>query len=183
MIINRNIIQYYAEQFRKALDDASAEPLLSRDIAFRSFPQGCCGDASYLLAEYLRQNDIETIYVVGEDGDQSHAWLVVKDDRIEPPTPSITELPDHIRVTLSNYGGKIRESSIVNVNYTDKDIENGLIIDITADQFAQSSVCVDYLRAFHKRFDFLQAHDYDNLDSFRQRNLFNIVMKYIGGKK
>ena len=179
MTINREIIYYYAAKFRKALDHARVEPLLSRDIVFRSFPRGCCGDTCYLLAEYLRKNDIETIYVVGEDGDQSHAWLVVKDNNILPPTPNTTELPEHIRVVLSNYSGKQYGTSIVNVNYTENDIEEGLIIDITADQFDQSPVYVDYLRSFHKRFEFVHAHDYDNLDSSRLKTLFKVVMKYI----
>ena len=180
MIINIEQIYNYVAQFRKAIDDAKLnEKSLSRDIAFRSFPWGCCGDTCYLLAEYLRMRGIETVYVGGEEGDQTHAWLVVKDDRILQPTMYVTELPEDIKGVWSCYSGKQCESTIINDNYTEKDIEEGLIIDITADQFGQSPVHVGYLKDFHERFDFIQAHDCDNLYSYRLRELFQTIMKYI----
>ena len=177
MIINREYIYDYVVQFRRAIDDARDESILLRE--FPSFPRGCCGDTCYLLAEFLRMNEIETIYVEGKEGDQSHAWLVVKDDRVLSPTPYTTYLPEDIRVVLSGYSGMQCESSIINANYSESDIAEGLIIDITADQFGQVPVYVDYLKSFHKRFEFVQAHKYDNLGSFRLRELFNTIMKYI----
>ena len=114
MIINREYIYDYVVQFRRAIDNARDESILLRE--FPSFPRGCCGDTCYLLAEFLRMNEIETIYVEGKEGDQSHAWLVVKEDRVLSPTPYTTYLPEDIRVVLSGYSGMQCESSIINAN-------------------------------------------------------------------
>lgn len=47
----------------------------------RGFPAGCCGDTTKLLGLYLKQKyDISTEYVsatgLGDNQDQSHAWLI-----------------------------------------------------------------------------------------------------------
>ncbi|AQR94643.1 hypothetical protein CLSAP_19560 [Clostridium saccharoperbutylacetonicum] len=43
-----------------------------KHIAIFEFPRGCCGDASNLLAKFLRDNGIECEYVCGIKGQQSH---------------------------------------------------------------------------------------------------------------
>ncbi|MFT8349294.1 transglutaminase domain-containing protein [Clostridium saccharoperbutylacetonicum] len=47
--------------------------------AIFEFPRGCCGDASNLLAKFLRDNGIECEYVCGIKGQQSHVWLECDD--------------------------------------------------------------------------------------------------------
>lgn len=77
----RKIVQL-ATEFREAIDLAFEAGEFDSDIIFRSFPRGCCGDASDLLAQYLLENGIKTTYVCGtywgepEENGQSHAWLV-----------------------------------------------------------------------------------------------------------
>ena len=77
----RKIVQL-ATEFRKAIDSAFEAGEFDCDIIFRSFPQGCCGDASDLLAQYLLENGIKTTYICGTywgeaaENRQSHAWLI-----------------------------------------------------------------------------------------------------------
>ena len=71
-----------AIQFRDAIDAARDAGEFQGDFSFNSFPRGCCGDASDLLAQFLLENGIKTYYVCGTysngsfDGIQSHAWLI-----------------------------------------------------------------------------------------------------------
>jgi hypothetical protein len=52
-------------KFRQAIEAAKENGEFIRDIVFRDFPSGCCGDASDLLAEYLLHDDIKTKYICG----------------------------------------------------------------------------------------------------------------------
>lgn len=79
-------IQRLALEFRQAIDLAQKNGKFVSDITFYSFPHGCCGDACYLLGQYLLEHDIESTYVCGnyyydnpEEGAQSHAWILVNE--------------------------------------------------------------------------------------------------------
>jgi hypothetical protein len=75
-------IKQLANQFREAIEVAKEEREFYKDIVFRNFPVGCCGDTCALLAQFMLDNDIEIRYVRGtyRDGSfedmQSHAWLL-----------------------------------------------------------------------------------------------------------
>lgn len=77
---SRDILFRLASNYRVAIEKAFRAGVIN-DIILNRFPKGCCGDASLLLSEYLRENEIETDYVCGsfllegEDQTQSHAWL------------------------------------------------------------------------------------------------------------
>ena len=77
-----------AVQFRDAIDAARDAGEFKGDFSFNSFPRGCCGDASDLLAQFLLENGIKTYYVCGTyrngsfDGIQSHAWLKTENNVI-----------------------------------------------------------------------------------------------------
>jgi len=82
-------IKYLATRFRVAIDKALAMGEFDKDFSFNRFPHGCCGDASYLLAQYLLDNSIKTNYVCGNyyyndptRNAQSHAWLWTDDKTI-----------------------------------------------------------------------------------------------------
>lgn len=83
-----NKIEKLAIDFRKALENALKFDELGLDFMFKRFPRGCCGDTSYLLAEYLLENGIETSYVCGTyinsgfENMQSHAWLIDENEYI-----------------------------------------------------------------------------------------------------
>ena len=81
-----------ASAYRAAICSAHQDGRFVNDIPFKSFPQGCCGNTCYLLAEHLRQVGINTIWYSTERRDWSHAWLVVKDERVKEPTTNNQDL-------------------------------------------------------------------------------------------
>lgn len=80
-----NHIRLLATKFRQGIEKAIECELLTKDSTFTTFPRGCCGIASELLAEYLMRKGIRTYYVCGtftRDGNistQDHAWLKTED--------------------------------------------------------------------------------------------------------
>jgi len=80
-------IELLAHRFRNAIESgiSASDPDIVTDICFSQFPEGCCGDASELLAQFLLDHNIKTYYVCGTYGDesfenmQSHAWLLTED--------------------------------------------------------------------------------------------------------
>ena len=75
-------IKQLANQFREAIEAAKEAGAFYKDISFRNFPVGCCGDTCDLLAQFLLDNDIEiysvrSSYRAGSFEDmQSHEWLL-----------------------------------------------------------------------------------------------------------
>ena len=176
-------IRVLAHKFRKAIEAAHKEGRFDRDSCFKDFPSGCCGITSDLLAQYLREHGIETIWCSMYRNDCSHAWLVVKDKRVNNPTPETFSYPIEMVPILEEYGVEHPENEIDITRYKQEDLYNGLIIDITADQFNDfdDPVFVGYQNndSFHRSFDFDRAYDYDRLKDERLRNLYQIIMDYI----
>lgn len=172
-------IKKLAQRFRQAIDAAHRDHEFVDDFRFKNFPSGCCGDTSYLLAEYLLQNGIETIWVSLQRDDWSHSWLVLKDRRVRKPT-KIT-LPDDYIDLISIYRNQDFEAGTQTIHYKEHDLYDGLIIDITSDQFDDYdiSVYVGYMDVFHQSFDFLQAIDFDGIYCKRLENLYGIIEAYI----
>lgn len=179
-MIDDNSIFIYVSDFKEALIHARDEGAFDWDHSFLRFPKACCGDTSYILAEYLRLKGIETIYVWGDYRGQTHAWLVVKDGRIKSPQERRLSIPHSVVEALSLYGNQDVPENMTYLNYSEKDIDGGLIIDITADQFGEDSVYVNYLDTFHRKFKFQNAHDYVCLVNSRLYRLFEIVLEYLG---
>ena len=74
-----------ATQFRNAIDRAHALEEFKDELFFKSFPRGCCGDATDLIGQFLLEHGWESNYVYGsyyydnpEMNSQSHAWLRVE---------------------------------------------------------------------------------------------------------
>ena len=168
-----------AAQFRHAIDSSVKEGLLNKDKIFRSFPRGCCGDTCYLLAEFLHKYDIDTVYVCGRYRNQSHAWLVLKDDRVKTPQKQYA-IPMEIKDILLQYGECVQQDGIVDTShYTEADVQEGILIDITADQFDELPVYVGVSDRFHSKFEFGCAHDMYNLENDRLRNLYQEISRFI----
>ncbi|WP_051560527.1 FRG domain-containing protein [Clostridium beijerinckii] len=64
-------IKRLANQFREAIEVAKEEREFYKDIVFRNFPIGCCGDTCDLLAQFLLDKDIEIYCVLGTYRDSS----------------------------------------------------------------------------------------------------------------
>ena len=170
--MNNTVIVGLAKQFRSYIEAARASGFFANDT-FDCFPKGCCGDASCLLAEFLRSKGVDSIYVWGEDNTgQTHAWLVVKDDRVTIPAPQFLEIRDEIRTVLNSYSNEAYATPVDISHYEEYDVENGLIIDITADQFGEVPVYVDYISGFQRRFEFRAAHDFEGLGDSRLIDLY-----------
>lgn len=173
-------IKAVAINYREAIEVARSKGLLVRDSGFCNFPTGSCGDASYLLAEYLRREGVGTICVSAERGEWSHAWLIVRDRRVKAPTPRSFSWPEELRGIVARYGVQQLEE-FDTTRYEAKDLEKGLIIDITGDQFDdyEVPVYVGSVDAFHRSFDFIQAHDYHGLSGGRLDCLYRIIEQFI----
>ena len=133
-------LQHICEDFRRKIELAHEKGAFVDDVTFKHFPKGCCGLTCYLLSEYLLEYKAKTIYVWGTYSGQSHAWLVLKDKRVATPTQKYNLMPDSYKTFLQSYGQEVYDEPFVTINYKYEDIKDGLIIDITADQFGQSPV-------------------------------------------
>lgn len=172
-------IRRLVEKFRIAIDELYEEGAFDKEIPFCSFPRGCCGDTCYLLAEYLRVKGIDTIYVNGVDYDQSHAWLVVKDDSIRNPIQKSESLPDYMIGIYNRYSSDINDGTINIARYEEDDLSAGLIIDITGDQFGEIPIFVDYMDGFHRKYEFRAAHDFEYLEDGRLYRIYRMIVKRI----
>lgn len=172
-----NRMRSLVNSFRKKIDRAQRKDLFTNTM-FEGFPVQCCGIASRLLAEYLLNNEVETLWISAEEfgTHETHAWLVVKDDRIDSPRSCFDDVPNNIIGLLGKYGGgnseRIRESTC----YEEQNIKNGLIIDITGDQFDEAPVYVGYMDDFHKRFDFVAAYEHEGLPNDEYAELYEIII-------
>lgn len=173
-----NRIRSLANIFRKKIDRAQSKDLFANTI-LEEFPVRCCGITSRLLAEFLLDNGIETLWISAEEfgTDETHAWLVVKDDRIDSPRSCFDDVPNNIIGLLGTYGGGSSESIREATCYEEQNIENGLIIDITGDQFNEAPVYVGYMDNFHKRFDFVAAYEHEGLPNDEYAELYGTIIR------
>lgn len=75
-------IKRLARNFRDAIDMAFDRHELTSYPPFSEFPRECCEHTCDLLAQYLSENNIETIQVNGVyryDETRRHVWLLTKD--------------------------------------------------------------------------------------------------------
>lgn len=91
-------IRELSMELRNAITKMEPDELPNSSFLLR-FPYGCCGDASNLLAKYLRENNIECEYVWGMRGEQSHAWLECSDLMIDITADQFPEIKEKILVT------------------------------------------------------------------------------------
>jgi len=173
-----NRIRSLANSFRKKIDRAQSKDLFANTI-LEEFPVQCCGVISRLLAEFLLGNGVETLWISAEEfgTDETHAWLVVKDDRIDSPRSCFDDVPNNIIGLLGTYGGGDSESIREVTCYEEQNIANGLIIDITGDQFNESPVYVGYMDNFHKRFDFVAAYEHEGLPNAEYAELYETIIR------
>jgi len=77
-------IRKLSKKFRKAIIKTENKKLPM--MTLHEFPRGACGDGSWLLGRYLKENGIEPIYYVSglkrvteNNNTESHAWLEYRD--------------------------------------------------------------------------------------------------------
>lgn len=167
-------------EFRGAIESAKSNGDLDNFKFYRNFPRACCGETSSLLAKYLYQYGFKTIYVCGDCNGQSHAWLILKDKTINEIPIDKTFYSDEIVDVLKEYGSNVQDENIVDYNFEISDIEKGLIIDITADQFIEMDgfpVYIGYANEFYKKFNIQLYinHPWEKVDD----NLYELINSYI----
>jgi len=170
-------IMSLANGFRKRIDQAKKNNYFINSM-LEEFPVQCCGVTSSLLAEFFRGNGIDTLWISSEQLEtrETHAWLVVKDDRINAPRFCFDDVPNSVVALLNSYGNNNTERRRGSTRYEEQDIKNGLIIDITGDQFGEPPVYVGYMDRFHKQFDFISAYEHDGLFAEELIELYEIIM-------
>jgi hypothetical protein len=117
--------------FRAAIEACELKTL---PITFHEFPRGSCGDATLILAKYLKDNGQEGfVYVCGVRDGHSHAWLQ----------------------------------------------RDGLIVDITGDQFPDNEkrVCVVRGSVWHAQFE-IDREDLSDIDLYDDFTRFNLGAAY-----
>ena len=176
--MNDQEIYRLAHIFKDAALTARDAGLFRNDVPFRDFPNGCCGDTCYLLATFLLSHGIETIYVCGTRGNQSHAWLVVNDNRVKQPTPEFY-YPEKEYVQLIGQYGMETNGPIDITRYKARDLTYGLFIDITADQFGEPSVYACSRNDFYRKFTFDFAHVCNGVDNYRLRDLYSKIIAFL----
>lgn len=167
-----------ASIFRSAIISAKDEGYFSRDYSFNHFPRGCCGDTCYLLATFLKSYDIQTIYVWGDYGMQSHAWLVVNDERVKLPKTRQINMGTECEALLRLYGNESGYPKEI-TNYQARDLSNGLVVDITADQFGEPPVYVGKRNAFYQKYLFRGAHICDGVSDYRLNEAYRKIMQFL----
>lgn len=108
-------LEKLVSKFRKAIDKAFECGELDNHITLRSFPKGCCGLVSDMLAEYLLENNIRTKYILGNwygetsFDTQSHAWLSFDNLIIDITGDQFKNNPTFLNYNQSIYVGRGNE--------------------------------------------------------------------------
>ena len=167
-------------QFWNAIIKARNAGDLDWDERFANFPTACCRDASDLLGKYLYENGYNTLSIYGECQGSTHRWLVWDDGQIgHPETWRFKDVvPSEMMKYYDLYGGNISPQQSY-YRYSESDIENCLIIDITADQFADSPVYCDYWQPIREKYKFASADNYEDLRTNRLQNLYKTIVNFI----
>lgn len=164
--------------YKSAMLAAHDSGAFDDDDIFYNFPRGCCGDTCILLATYLELYDVPTIYIWGDRGRQSHAWLVVDDNRVKQLTSRTFHASPEYRQWMKLYGNEIT-GPIDTTRYTARDFTKGLIIDITADQFGKCPVYVGPRNDFYRRFTFHSAHTCNGVHEYRLNKLYRKIAEFL----
>ena len=102
MTMTEELLYKHASRFRNAIVTAKNKGLFENDANLSRFPRCSCRDVSYRFANYLYQMGIHTIIVFTDDGNcGSHAWLIIKDYRVNAPQNRHFEYPEYLKETIA----------------------------------------------------------------------------------
>ena len=174
-------LKHLVQQFWDAIIYARDTHQFRWDKTFDNFPRACCRDASDLLARFLYQNGYNTLSVYGNCQGSSHRWLVWDDGQIGEPEMWRFEdvVPSDILPYYTVYGGNMSTPKAPYYRYTEGDIQDCVIIDITADQFKDPPVFCDYWQPIREKYTFIEAEKYEDLGTSRLERLYDIIINAI----
>lgn len=105
---------------------------------------------------------------------------MLKDGRVKTPQKQLYAIPEKIEGILRQYGECVQQNGLIDTShYTETDVEAGVLIDITADQFGELPVYVGIPDRFHKKFKFNFAHDMCLLKNDRLKSLYRKVSRFL----
>ena len=85
-----------------------------------------------------------------------------------------------IRTVFCQYGEDIQQDEKGEIShYVAGDVEKGIVIDITGDQFDELAIYVGELDCFYKKFEFVFAYDMCNLVNARLLSLYRRILQHI----
>ena len=179
--MQEDMIKQLVDKFWNAIICARNNGQFLWDERFNSFPVACCRDASDLLARFLYDNGYDTLSIYGECRDGSHRWLVWDDGQIRSPETWFFDdvVPTEVRQYYSSYGLDMSQHEEPYYSYAEQDIQNCLIIDITADQFGDPPVYCDYWSQIRKKYKYIKADKYEDLRTYRLQKLYDTIMDVI----
>ena len=96
--MNYKKLKMLATSFRNAIEIMIKDDLYDLEH-FKDFPKGGCGDACELLSIYLKENNINALYVSGEKGFQSHGWLECEDYIIDITADQFNDVDEKVIIT------------------------------------------------------------------------------------
>lgn len=168
-------------QFWNAIMYARDDHQFEWDETFDNFPCACCRDASDLLARFLYENGYDTLSVYGDCQGSSHRWLVWDDGQIGAPETWYLKdiVPSDILQHYNSYGSDTSTQENPYYRYTERDIEDCVIIDITADQFKDPPVYCDRWSLIRKKYKFIKAEKYEDLRTNRLHRLYDTIIHVI----
>jgi len=205
--MNEMNIARLTTKFRQAIDRAQkANEFEPRSIFFR-FPRGCCGDTAYLLAEFLLEHGIRTLYVSGRKDDWTHAWLVEETEELRQMLDEEQERRDQWKRlfqknedcadTYATLLQLISDGTLQNfwaeeIDYS-KALSGHVIMDITGDQFKEDEEFLNYDRqvyvgemdAFHQLFEIDGISECEGLNGInkfnidRMQKLYSTIVRYV----
>ena len=88
-------------------------------------------------------------------------------------------MPDEIKEILNRYSNGASCKPVSTTYYEKADLEMGVIVDITADQFGEPPVYVGLENNFYRQFDFGNAEDYHRLGTERLYELYQTIIMYM----
>jgi hypothetical protein len=104
-----------ALKFRRAIEECDKTRL---PVSFISFPKGSCGDASLILAHYLKEKGLgEFDYILGGRMGKSHGWLKQAEFIIDITADQFEDNNEKVIVTVNPKWHN--EFKVENVNIAD----------------------------------------------------------------
>jgi hypothetical protein len=87
-------------RFRRAIEKCDKNLL---PASFHSFPTGSCGDASIILAHYLKEKGFGKFdYILGERMGKSHGWLKQNEIIIDITADQFVDNNESVIVTINS---------------------------------------------------------------------------------
>lgn len=184
-------LYHLVESYREAIERAHENNKFYK-WPFNSFPDGCCGSASDILARFLREYGILTKVVSSGDSDTTHAWLVLDDAVLQAnlerdeKTADSDEI-DEMKRIIKAYGYCNLDGDIHPYHSFESVMDGCTIIDITGSQsqFRLASRYLNYnipvyigeMDDFHMLFDIYSINNFrinDDLDE-----IYGIIQRYL----